>query len=856
MRVLFSALFLYCLTSFSLWAQDSPVKYTWEAKSLGGNEYELVFKAKIQDGWYTYSQYLESEDGPIPTTVNFESNNETKVGKSTEETSKPAYKVSGFDEMFDMNITKYKKNLLIKQKIKVKDVNKAVAGYLEYMTCDDTRCMPPTAVEFSFVPAKLVGAARNDQVDATPTENETPTEDKTTAETGNTSVDEEHPMVDQNTPVTWAINFTKISENEVDLVATATIGDGWYVYSQTLESEDGPIATTINFEGEAVVEEVSNVERASAPENKLKIMDEVFDMELTKYKHDFTITQRLKVKDPSKPIVGYLNYMTCDATKCMPPTDVEFKYEFENGGSTGIENGTTTGDTFNPTRAKLVATNAAPIGKCEGEVGETVNNNIDVAGMSLWTIFMLGFGGGLLALLTPCVFPMIPMTVSLFSKGKKSKSEGIKNALIFGASIIVIYVALGLAITLTFGENALNLLSTHWLMNLTFFALFSIFAFSFFGYFEITLPSSWANKADQASMKGGLLGTFFGAFSIALVSFSCTGPIVGTLLVQAAVNGGVIGPTVGMLGFSVALALPFTLFAAFPSWLQSLPNSGGWMTSMKVVLGFLELALGLKFLSTADLTEHWGILPYELFIGLWAIIFLGMTLYLFGLIRFPHDNPNAKISGTRKALGAFSGLLTLSILSGFMTNPQTNAFKTPFWLSGLAPSACYSYIKPCHTPTENSEFKFSDHCPPGINQCFDDYDEALRYAKSVNKPVLIDFTGYGCVNCRRMEENVWIDKKINKILNEDYVLVSLYVDDRKKLDQVLKTPDGTKIRTVGNKWAAFQKVNFERASQPYYVLVTPDEEVLNKPRAYTPDIPTYKGFLECGLKTFGELTSD
>ena len=842
MRILFSTLFLYCLTSFSLWAQDSPVNYTWEAKSLGGNEYELVFKAKIKDGWYTYSQHLESEDGPIPTSVNFESNNETKVGKSTEETSKTANKVSGFDEMFDMNITKYKKDLLIKQKIKVTDANKAVSGYLEYMTCDDTRCMPPTAVEFSFVPAKLVAAAQNDRAEVTPTD-----------EAGD-QPEADHPVADPNKPVTWVVNFTKVSENEVDLVATATIGEGWYVYSQTLESEDGPIATTINFEGEAVIEEVSNVETASVPENKLKIMDEVFDMELTKYKHDFTITQRLKVKDPSKPIVGYLNYMTCDATKCMPPTDVEFKYEFGEGKITELT-GTITGDIFNPARAKLIATNAAPIGKCEGEAGMTVNNNVDVVGMSLWTIFILGFGGGLLALLTPCVFPMIPMTVSLFSKGKKSKSEGIKNALLFGASIIVIYVVLGLAITLTFGENALNLLSTHWLMNLTFFALFSIFAFSFFGYFEIALPSSWANKADQASMKGGLLGTFFGAFSIALVSFSCTGPIVGTLLVQAAVNGGVVGPTVGMLGFSVALALPFTLFAAFPSWLQSLPSSGGWMTTMKVILGFLELALGLKFLSTADLTEHWGILPYELFVGLWAIIFIAMTLYLFGFIHFPHDNPNAEISIKRKLLGAFSGLLSLSILSGFMTNPQTNAFKTPFWLSGLAPSACYSYWKPCHTPNDNSEFKFSDHCPPGINQCFDDYDEALRYARSVNKPVLVDFTGYGCVNCRKMEENVWIDEKVSKILNEDYVLVSLYVDDRMKLDQILKTPDGTKIRTVGNKWAAFQKVNFEKASQPFYVLVTPDEQVLNTPRAYTPDIPTYKGFLECGLKTFGELES-
>lgn len=854
MRHLIFTFLLLCLTSICLMAQDSPVKYTWEAQSLGGNEFEITFKAKIQDGWYTYSQFLESEDGPIPTTITFESNNETKNGKSTEKTSKASNKVSGFDELFEMNITKYKKDLSIQQKITVKDINKPVTGFLEYMTCDDTKCMPPTAVEFEFIPAKLVAAASND--------NATATNDIASTNTDEQPAVTEEPISTPNAnpaqPVSWVVEFNKVSENEVDLIAKATIGEGWYVYSQTLESEDGPVATSINFEGDAVVEEVSNVESASKPEYKLQMMDEVFDMELTKYKHDFTITQRIKVKDPKVPVKGYLNYMTCDATKCMPPTDVEFSFSFMGGnGVTGNEyNGTIKGDVFNPSREKLLTSLETPLGKCDGEVGMTVNNNVDVVGMSLWTIFILGFGGGLLALLTPCVFPMIPMTVSLFSKGKKSKKEGIKNALIFGGSIIIIYVALGLFITLTFGENALNLLSTHWAMNLTFFALFTIFAFSFFGYFEITLPSSWANKADQASMKGGLIGTFFGAFSIALVSFSCTGPIVGTLLVQAAVNGGVVGPTVGMLGFSIALALPFTLFAAFPSWLQSLPNSGGWMTSMKVVLGFLELALGLKFLSTADLTEHWGILPYELFIGLWAIIFLGMTLYLFGIIRFPHDNPNAKITNKRKALGAFAGILTISILSGFMTNPQTNAFKTPFWLSGLAPSACYSYIKPCQTPAnESSEFAFSDHCPPGINQCFDDYDEALKYAKSVNKPILVDFTGYGCVNCRKMEENVWIDEEINKMLNEDYVLVSLYVDDRKKLDQVLKTPEGVKIRNVGNKWAEFQKVNFKKSSQPYYALITPDEQVLNTPRAYTPDIPTYHNFLKCGLKTFKESSN-
>lgn len=838
MRHLISTFLLLCLTSICLMAQDSPVKYTWEAQSLGGNEFEITFKAKIQDGWYTYSQFLESEDGPIPTTITFESNNETKNGKSTEKTSKASNKVSGFDELFEMNITKYKKDLSIQQKITVKDINKPVTGFLEYMTCDDTKCMPPTAVEFEFIPAKLVAAASND--------NATATSDIASTNTGEQPAVTEEPISTPSAnpaqPVSWVVEFNKVSENEVDLIAKATIGEGWYVYSQTLESEDGPVATSINFEGDAVVEEVSNVESASKPEYKLQMMDEVFDMELTKYKHDFTITQRIKVKDPKVPVKGYLNYMTCDATKCMPPTDVEFSFSFMGGNqNNNAFNPYSKDGIYDPANPSLIKSNLNPIGNCDGNAGNSINDTANVANMGWLTIFLLGFVGGLVALLTPCVFPMIPMTVSLFSKGKKkSKSESMKNALIFGASIIIIYVSLGLFVTMVFGADALNQLSTHWLMNLAFFVLFTVFAFSFFGYFEITLPSSWANKADQASMKGGFIGTFFGAFSICLVSFSCTGPIIGTLLVEA-VKEGFFAPAVGMLGFSVALALPFTLFAAFPSWLQSLPNSGSWMTTMKVVLGFLELALGLKFLSTADLTEHWGIMPYELFIGLWGVIFALMSMYLFGLIKFPHDNPNAKISNPRKGLAIITSFLTIYIFSGFMTNSK-GTFVTPSFLSGLAPAVCYSYIKPCD-------------CPATLDECFHDYYEALAYAKKVNKPLLVDFTGYGCVNCRKMEDNVWTIKEVNDIIRNEYVLVSLYVDDREKLEKTLVTPSGQKLRNVGNKWAEFQKVNFVIQSQPYYVLVNTNEQVLNTPVGYTPVKETYIDFLKCGLKTFKESSN-
>lgn len=845
MRHFISTLLLLCLTSICLLAQDSPVKYTWKAQSLGGNEFEITFKAKIQDGWYTYSQFLASEDGPVATSVNFESNNETKNGKATEKTSKPAYKIAGYDDIFKMDVTKYKKDLTIKQKITVKDLNKPVTGYLTYMTCDATQCRPPTDVEFAFDPAKLVAVATSNETEE-PANTTAATEDNSKPTDVDESPQEEEPTPSANVdqPVTWVVEFNKVSETEVDLVAKASIAEGWYVYSQTLEGDDGPVPTTINFEGEAVIEELSNVESASTPAYKLQMMDEVFKMEVTKYKHDFTITQRIKVEDPKVPVKGYLNYMTCDATQCRPPTDVEFSFSF-----TGESTTTGTGASFdpyqkdgvyNPANPSLIESNLSPIGNCDGETGEVLNDTANVANMGWLTIFLLGFAGGLVALLTPCVFPMIPMTVSLFSKGKKkSKSASIKNALIFGASIIVIYVALGLLVTLVFGADALNQLSTHWLMNLTFFVLFTVFAFSFFGYFEITLPSSWANKADQASMKGGLIGTFFGAFSICLVSFSCTGPIIGTLLVEA-VKEGFFAPALGMLGFSVALALPFTLFAAFPSWLQSLPNSGSWMTTMKVVLGFLELALGLKFLSTADLTEHWGIMPYELFVGLWGVIFALMAIYLFGLIKFPHDNPNAKISNPRKGLAAITLALTLYIFSGFMTNDK-GTFVTPSLMSGLAPAVCYSYIKPCD-------------CPATLDECFHDYYEALAYAKKVNKPLLVDFTGYGCVNCRRMEDNVWTIKEVNDIIRNEYVLVSLYVDDREKLDKTLVTPSGKKLRNVGNKWAEFQEVNFAAVSQPYYILVNTKEQVLNTPVGYTPDVKEYIDFLECGIKQFKEST--
>jgi thiol:disulfide interchange protein len=454
-------------------------------------------------------------------------------------------------------------------------------------------------------------------------------------------------------------------------------------------------------------------------------------------------------------------------------------------------------------------------------------------------IFFFGFLGGLFALLTPCVFPMVPLTVSYFTKRSKSRAEGIRNASIYSLSIIFIYVALGLLVTLAFGADALNALSTHWLPNTIFFVLFVAFAISFFGYYDIKLPSSWTNKTDAAADQGGLIGIFFMAFTLALVSFSCTGPIIGTLLVEASSGGNISGPLFGMTGFAVALALPFGLFSLFPTMLNALPRSGGWMNTVKVVLGFVELALAFKFLSKADLTQHWGILKYETFMVAVTACAIGMGAYLFGFIKFPHDHHKwGRTSVSGYVTGALSFVLAGYIATGFTVSDKTQTYNTPALLSGIVPPACYSYFHPCD-------------CPAGIQVCFKDYYEGVKYAQANQKPILLDFTGHACENCRKMEDQVWTDPKVNKLINENYVLISLYVDDRKILPEVLTTADNRKLRTVGNLWAEFEMVNFGSQAQPLYILLAPDEKVLHLPIGATlgaGGIEKYIKFLECGLQ--------
>jgi thiol:disulfide interchange protein len=681
-------------------------------------------------------------------------------------------------------------------------------------------------------------------------------------------------------PIKWTYKKEQISGNEFDLVFTAKIDKGWNTYSMYTE-DNGPVPTAIEYESKKGI----NLKgKAIESADKKEGMDDLFGVNVIKIlpTKPYVIRQRIVVTDPKQEVKGYLTYMVCDDVKCLPPTDVEFVFDFKdvtlapkeeekkneavalteiNSDTTSIESTTSTEPTTlpqdNQTETNLnynvkegiidqripsmYETNKEPLADC-GEVKEENKG-------WFWT-FIFGFGGGLLALLTPCVFPMLPITVSFFTKDTKRK--GWMNGLLYGLSIIAIYVGLGLLITAVFGAEALNRLSTNWIANTLFFLIFIAFAFSFFGFYEITLPSSWTTSTDKMADKGGLIGIFFMAFTLALVSFSCTGPIVGTALVQAATKGEYIGPFLVMFGFSLALALPFGLFAAFPAWLNSLPKSGSWMNSVKVVLGFLELALALKFLSVADMTNHWGFLKYELFMGLWIVIFAGMALYLFGFIKFPHDSPLKKLSITRVSFASISVILIGYLISGLFINKNINSYNALSLMSGLAPPTNYNFfLKP--EPLDGSiseKYPSYSKCANNIN-CFKNYYEGMNYANETGKPVLLDFTGYGCVNCRKTEEHIWSNDQIRDILSNKVVLISLYGDDDKatseEFKQIRSKYTNQRMRNVGKIWADFQMANFETNAQPLYVFVTTDQKVVAPPRGYEEGVGSYLDFLNCGL---------
>jgi len=625
-------------------------------------------------------------------------------------------------------------------------------------------------------------------------------------------------------PVAWAISVNRISATAVDLQFDATIADKWHLYSLK-EFEDGPLPTEFTFEMDSLKVRLDGPMTSSEPKIEF---DAIFEIDLPFFEYNARFTQRLELLDPSlEQISGEINYQACDDRLCIFRTE-PFTLSLHGNAIVASSIEITS---ENQLRSAALTLNL----KNKDYLQDALVNTEDSS--PLLTLFLLGFLAGLIAILTPCVFPMIPLTVSFFLKQATSLRKGVFNALLYGFFIVFIYVLLSLPFHFldSLNPEILNTIATNVPLNLFFFAIFIFFAFSFFGYYELTLPSSWGNTADSSSnMKGGI-GIFFMALTLAIVSFSCTGPILGSLLAGSlTTDGGAMQLTVGMTGFGFALALPFALFALFPNALNALPKSGGWMTTVKVVLGFLELALALKFLSNADLVSHWGLLKREVFIGIWVFLAFGLTLYLFGLIRFPHDQKE-KLSKARIGAGILSLLLTAYLSFGLFSKENTLQL-----LSGFPPPEFYSIYA-----TDNE-------CPLGL-ECYKDYATGLSIAQKTGKPILLDFTGWACVNCRKMEENVWSQPEIFNLLNEEVILISLYIDDKSELPENeafnFQYPDGRvrTINTIGEKWASFQSLNFNSASQPFYVLIHADGTLLNSPIQYT-DASTYSNWLQTGLQ--------
>ena len=621
-------------------------------------------------------------------------------------------------------------------------------------------------------------------------------------------------------PVEWEFSQKQLSENEIELRFKANIEDHWHLYSQNIE-QDGPVPTEFTFTTKGGYELIGGVTEGKPIEE----FDPNFDMVLKYFGKEAIFTQKIKViSSKDFKIEGNVYFMVCDEKQCLPPEEVKFSFDIKAAADGAI------------------SSSEVPLDEKEGE--------------SMWWLFFISFLSGFAALLTPCVFPMIPMTVSFFTKQSKTKAKGITNAIIYGLSIIVIYVALGVGVSSIFGADALNNMATNVYFNIGFFLLLIIFGASFLGAFDIELPASWTNKSVEAEGKGGLLGIFFMAFTLALVSFSCTGPIVGTLLVEAA-TGGYMGPIIGMLGFSLAIALPFALFAAFPGWLNSLPQSGGWLNSVKVTLGFLEIALAFKFLSNADLVmqTHW--LERELFLAIWIMIFGLLTMYLLGFLKFAHDSDLKHISVSRLSIAILTGTLTVYMIPGLWGAPLKiiNAFPPPMQYSESPFGVGNSNGGTSSTPHEEQ----GQHLGPQGIMVFHDYKEGMDYAKEVNKAVVIDFTGWACVNCRKMEEQVWSNPNVKSMLANDVVLISLYVDERidlPKNEQYETTLAGKKkkVKTTGDKWMVLQANTYGANSQPYYVFLNNNGDQMVEPANYQ-DYGTVKLFtdwLNRGLKEFNK----
>ncbi len=800
-----SLLALLAISSTGLAQIYDPVEWALSLEDKGDGTAEIVIRAKIEAKWHLYAQQI-SEDpdaiGPVPTSFAFETNPGYELVGSTQE-SKSIVK---YDNMFELDLRYFENSAEFRQKIKINSKDGFnINVIVSFMACDDTKCTIPIDEEYK-VGVNGGGPAIG-------------------AKAGGEGI---------FTPVIWKAFSESLGNNEYLVTLKAVVEEGWHIYAQVLDSEDGPLPTVFTFQPQEGVEYLGKVEEGTP----IREYDPNFMMDLDFFEGSPEFKQKLRYNVDTPPVIQCsVDFMTCNDERCLPPELVEFEVDLSSGigkvktadeGAVIIDP-----NQIIPQLENLDLTN--PVGEC-GET-EAITN--------IWMVFIFGFIGGLIALLTPCVFPMIPLTVSFFTKSGVGKS-GLTQALLYGFFIFLIYALLSLPFHFGTDPEKLNEIATSITLNIIFFVVFVVFAISFFGYFEITLPNSFVNKVDSASSVGGMMGIFFMALTLALVSFSCTGPILGTVLGNSLKNG----PwpvTAAMSGFGIALGLPFAVFAAFPKWLNSLPKAGGWLNSVKVVLGFIELALAVKFLSNADLVMQWHLLERETFFLIWTVLGLGLVAYLLGFIRFPHDSPIKKLGLTRLAFAGIFLAFTIYIAPGVLKNkPWEHDL-----LSGFPPPTCVPH---------GSYSWYSDICSDKFHPEFDDFYAAQEKARELGKPILIDFTGWACVNCRKMEETVWTDPDIRAILEKEFVVVSLYVDDKVELpeDQQGGYPynNGTeivekKIRTIGNKWATFQTHTFLNNSQPYYIMLSPDGTLLGNPVGYTPNKEEYLNYLKCGLTAFG-----
>ncbi|OAV45785.1 hypothetical protein A3850_003700 [Lewinella sp. 4G2] len=898
--------FLLLLTSLAATAQfASPISFETEVEHLSGNEFHLIVKALPEDGWNIYSQYTP-DGGPIPTSFTWaEGDHYELIGKSLEK----GHKKAGMDEMFGVDVIKFLPDepTYFIQKVRVINYGEPIRTTIEYMCCDDEQCLPPTDEEFIFevappapdrgaitpitepvvapeapsttspaLPAPQTKPVITRPADPQPNERTatapkvstpappkpapaaapTPEEDEQVTEAAFTpgpTLRAAGPAASENDPVSWVFEAEPVAENEYLVRMIGTLSEGWTTYSKDVDPTVGPSPTEFFVDENDGVKLIGDVTETSAT-LKTKY-DKAWDAKVAKIVGGQVVYEQRVDVSKADVVDGYVYYQTCDDEICFPPKEVPFQLDLSGakavvsidgvaGGSGAAAGAGEEGKTAETVGLGIgVAFDADPIGACSVGEEKTVNKG-------LLSIFGLGFLGGLFALIMPCIFPMIPLTVSFFTKSGGTRAQGIQKAGLYGFFIFLIYVLLSAPFHLIQGldPGLLNTIASSVPLNVAFFVVFLFFAGSFFGFYELTLPESWSNRASKAEGTGGIAGIFFMALTLALVSFSCTGPILGSLLVES-LSGGAWPLTAGMAGFGVALGLPFALFAAFPGFLNSMPKSGGWLNSVKVVLGFVEVALAFKFLSNADLVGEWDFLKIEPFLAIWILCAVGIAAYLFKLISFPLDSKKRKIGIVGSVIGAGSVALAVYLAIGLTTTPETGTYRTRNLLSGIAPPVCYNFFAGCDKDLNLTPFK--------------SLEEGLTYAKEVNKPVMLDFTGFTCVNCRKMEENVWTVDKINRYLTDEYVIVSLYTDDRSELpaeehvevDRLDGTGRTKLIDQVGEKWHYFQQTVFARSSQPYYVLVSPDGKTLNAPVAYTPDVDEYENFLKCGLSTYRNLES-